>query len=215
MVKLAWPNPQIASSATAAEDPLPLADPLTQFKTWANMLRDGDDENLERLNLPPADSIKRLAENPKVHGFLLERATVARLEGLLDDPGIRSVNVADVAFDLSQSQAEGLLLAQEGQDRQHPPVVLVRTREPELPEDARHVLLDRSLGDDELGCDPGVRAALSHVLEHFALARGERVDRVVAAPAPDELGDDRPSAEPPSPRAARRRRTRPRRRRGP
>jgi hypothetical protein len=107
VVKLAWPNPWIASSASGTEDRrVPLADPLTQFTAWAGMLRDGDNGNLERLNLPPADYIKGLAGNPQVHGFLLKRATVDRLQGLLDDPRIRSVNVADVAFDLSQSQPE-------------------------------------------------------------------------------------------------------------
>jgi hypothetical protein len=107
LARLTWPNPNIASAATGTEERLlPGADPLTQFKAWASMLRDSDDGNLERLNLPPADAIKGLAENPQVHGFLLERGTVDRLEELLDDPRIRSVNVADVAFDLGQSQPE-------------------------------------------------------------------------------------------------------------
>ena len=70
-------------------------------------------------------------------------------------------------------------------------MVLGCGREPELPEDARHVLLDGPLGDDELVGDALVRAALGHVLEHLALARGQLVDGVVAAPPADELRDDR------------------------
>jgi hypothetical protein len=108
VTRLSWPNPQIARDATGIEEArLPQADPLTQFQSWADMLRDDDDGNLERLSLPPADYIKRLAEDPSVHGFLLERATIERLERLLDDPKVRSVNVADVAFDLGQGQFEG------------------------------------------------------------------------------------------------------------
>jgi hypothetical protein len=107
VVKLAWPNPWIAATASGTDDRgVALADPLTQFTTWARMLRERDNGNLERLDLPPAGYIKRLAENPQVHGFLLKRATIDRLQGFLDDPRIRSVNVADVAFDLSQSQPE-------------------------------------------------------------------------------------------------------------
>ena len=38
--------------------------------------------------------------------------------------------------------------------------------------------------------DPPVRAALAHQLEHLALARRERVERVLAAPAPEHPRDD-------------------------
>jgi hypothetical protein len=103
--KLAWPNPQIASSA-AGEGQLEASDPLTQFKAWAAMLRDGDDRNLGRLGLPPAAKIKTLAADPKVHAFILAKASVERLRALLDDPAVRSVNVADVAFDLGHPDIE-------------------------------------------------------------------------------------------------------------
>ncbi len=63
--------------------------------------------------------------------------------------------------------------------------------EPELPEDARHVLLDRPLGDhDETLGDALVRAALGHELEHLALARRQVGERIVAAAPADELRDD-------------------------
>jgi hypothetical protein len=97
--KLAWPNPTIAS-ATAADGDLAPADPLTQFKAWAAKLDDGDNRNLGRLGLPPASRIKTLAADAKVHGFILTKASVKTLRALLDDPGTRSVKIADVAFDL-------------------------------------------------------------------------------------------------------------------
>jgi hypothetical protein len=105
--KLAWPNPSIASNA-AAEGEIRPADPLTQFKTWAAKLDDGDDRNLGRLGLPPAAQIKKLARDPKVHGFILASAATATLRALLDDQAVRSVKLADVAFDLGDiSQTSG------------------------------------------------------------------------------------------------------------
>jgi hypothetical protein len=104
--KLGWPNPSIASSEAWGDSHLELADPLTQFKAWAAMLNDGDDRNLDRLGLPPAEEIKKLAVDPKVHGFILPKASLEELRALLDDPAVRSVNVADVAFDLGNPHIE-------------------------------------------------------------------------------------------------------------
>jgi hypothetical protein len=103
--QLAWPNPFIAASA-AAQGEIPLADPLTQFQTWAAMLENGDNRNLGRLGLPAASQIKTLAANPEVHGFILAEATVESLRVLLDDPSVRSVNVADAAFDLGRTDID-------------------------------------------------------------------------------------------------------------
>lgn len=103
--QLGWPNPEIASSPAWGGGQPEAADPLTQFKAWAATLRDGDDRNLDRLGLPPADEIKTLAADPKVH-FILAKASVERLRALLDDPAVRSVNVADIAFDLGHPEFE-------------------------------------------------------------------------------------------------------------
>jgi hypothetical protein len=104
--KLGWPNPAIASSEAWGDSHLELADPLTQFKAWAAMLNDGDDLNLERLGLPRADGIKKLAVDPKVHAFILPKASLEELRALLDDPAVSSVTVADVAFDLGNPDIE-------------------------------------------------------------------------------------------------------------
>jgi hypothetical protein len=104
--KLAWPDSSTAASE-ALGSPVPNADPLTQFQDWAAELDDGDDRNLGRLRLPTADEIKRLAENPRVYAFILDRASIQQLRSFLDDAAVRSVNVADVAFDLDASRTDG------------------------------------------------------------------------------------------------------------
>ena len=76
------------------------------------------------------------------------------------------------------------------QHREHPPVVLRGGREVELGEDRGDVLLDRALGDHERRGDRGVGAALGHQPEHLALARGQRLERVLAAAAAEQQRDD-------------------------
>ena len=63
-------------------------------------------------------------------------------------------------------------------------------RQAQLGEDARDVLLDCALGDEEPVADRLVRPALRHQLEHLALARRELGEWVVLAAPADELGDD-------------------------
>src|SRR4029453_14288902 len=48
---------------------------------------------------------------------------------------------------------------------------------------ARHVLLHRALGDDEMLGDRLVGAALRHELEHLAPARGECLEGIVGPPS--------------------------------
>jgi hypothetical protein len=59
-----------------------------------------------------------------------------------------------------------------------------------LAEDAGDVLLDGALGHSHLVRDGVVRATLRHELEHLTLARGQLLQRVVAAGAAHELGND-------------------------
>ena len=83
--------------------------------------------------------------------------------------------------------------AQARRKRQHgedAAVVLGAAADAELGEDARDVLLDGVRGDDERLGDAAVRAALGHQLEHLALARRERLERVVAAAAAEHPRDD-------------------------
>src|ERR1051325_4511424 len=81
--------------------------------------------------------------------------------------------------------------AQERQNGEHAPVVLVGRRQAQLREDARHVLLDRAERDHELLGDRLVRLPFRHQPEHFTLARRQVLEWIVAPPAPDELRHDR------------------------
>src|SRR5258708_32924029 len=75
-------------------------------------------------------------------------------------------------------------------DRAHAAVVVVGLRHSQLHQDAAHVLLDRSFGYPELAADAGIGAAFGHEGEHLTLARGEDVQRIVAAAGGDELLDE-------------------------
>src|SRR5215213_10827873 len=80
--------------------------------------------------------------------------------------------------------------AEVGEDGQDPPVVAGRRGEAELGEDARDVLLDGAVGDDQALGDGGVAAALGHEGEDVELAGAEGGQGVGAAAAAEELGDD-------------------------
>src|SRR6188472_1107623 len=82
------------------------------------------------------------------------------------------------------------LRAQVGENGQHAAVVLSRSGQSELGEDAGDVLLHGPLRHDELLRDARVGAAFRHEAEHLALPRRELVDRVVAPAPAHELGDD-------------------------
>ena len=70
-------------------------------------------------------------------------------------------------------------------------VVFVGLRQAELPQDAVHVIFDRSLGDPQVPSDTGVGASLRHQAEHLALARCELVKRFVGPPGLNEFLDER------------------------
>src|SRR3954452_4027825 len=119
------------------------------------------------------------------------RASQRRLRGGLRLPGEPRCGQR-VSRGCGQPHPAPLALraAQEGEDGEHAPVVLARGSEAQLPEDARHVLLDRALGHDHTLRDGRIRAALRHQAEHLALARRELAERVGAAAPADELRDD-------------------------
>jgi hypothetical protein len=72
---------------------------LASYVRWADGLSSDDDETLQKLGAAPAGVLRDIATDPRIHAFVLGRATPAELRALLADPGVRSVNVADVGFD--------------------------------------------------------------------------------------------------------------------
>jgi hypothetical protein len=77
-----------------------------------------------------------------------------------------------------------------GKDGEHPAMVPLARREPELGEDARDVALDCPLAHEELPRDRTVGSPFGHEVEHLALAPGERIERPLVAPASEHHGDD-------------------------
>ena len=82
------------------------------------------------------------------------------------------------------------VLPQPAQHGEHPAVVAVGGRQVELGEDVGDVLLDGAVADDQRGGDGGVGAALGHEPQHLALAGRQPAERVAAAAAGEQLGDD-------------------------
>ena len=80
--------------------------------------------------------------------------------------------------------------AQVGEDREHAATRVARRRKMELLGDARDVLLVGALGDDDTRGNRDVREALGHQLEDVARAT-EVGERILSAPAADQLRDDR------------------------
>ena len=78
----------------------------------------------------------------------------------------------------------------EREDGQYPSVAVGCGFDSEFREEAGDVGFDRSLRQEQSSCDAGVGVALSHQGEHVAFARGQGVQRFVAAVHADQAGDD-------------------------
>jgi EmrB/QacA subfamily drug resistance transporter len=76
------------------------------------------------------------------------------------------------------------------QHGQHPAVDVVGPRQAQLHQDAADVLFHGPLGHPELAANAGVRQAFGHQRQHLALARRQRIQRVIGAPGRDELLDE-------------------------
>jgi hypothetical protein len=84
--RVSWPTPAVAA-----------------FQAWVKALRPDDDGVLDLLGLPPVAELERIAATPRIHGFVLDHATPARLRALAADPAVRTVALGDVAFNLTGS----------------------------------------------------------------------------------------------------------------
>lgn len=75
---------------------------LRGLREWAGGLRDGDDGMLHDLGAPTAKQLRAITADPRITGTILDRASIAELRALLNDPRVQSVNVAAVGFDPAQ-----------------------------------------------------------------------------------------------------------------
>src|SRR5258706_10197663 len=91
---------------------------------------------------------------------------------------------------ISPGPPDPLAGLEELEDRQHPTMVRLALRQVELAEDAADVLLDGSLGNEDLPGDARIGRALSHQAEDLALARRQDVEGIAPAASHDELADE-------------------------
>ncbi|MDR8408488.1 hypothetical protein MTP10_07030 [Nonomuraea sp. 3-1Str] len=76
---------------------------LEIFRRWVGMLRDYDEANLRRFDLSLA-RLRKAAKDGLVYAYVDDLASVGDLRKLLDDPRVRTIRLADVAFDLDRAR---------------------------------------------------------------------------------------------------------------
>lgn len=72
---------------------------LAEFRRWVGLLDEGDDFSAFGLNY---EWLAGAAKEGVVHGLVVDRWKLSDLRKLLDDPEVRTVRLADVAFDLGE-----------------------------------------------------------------------------------------------------------------
>jgi hypothetical protein len=69
------------------------------FSHWVATLTSKDENELAELGAPSLTELRRAAKTPRIHAVVVQQATVGELLTLLRNPQVRSVNVAEIAFD--------------------------------------------------------------------------------------------------------------------
>jgi hypothetical protein len=82
--RVSWPNPAVAG-----------------FQSWVKRLHESDNQVLDGVGLPSVSVLRRIAERPRIYGFVLDQASPRLLLQFLADPRVSMVRVGDVAFNLS------------------------------------------------------------------------------------------------------------------
>ncbi|MEV5558125.1 hypothetical protein AB0L44_31105 [Nonomuraea wenchangensis] len=73
---------------------------LTGFRRWVGDLRDHDAVNLEKFGLR-LEPLRKSAADGLAYAYVTQHARVRDLRALVDDPQIRAIRLADVAYDLT------------------------------------------------------------------------------------------------------------------
>lgn len=72
---------------------------LERFRAWVATLRDHDEANLRQFGLDLA-RLRTTAADGKVYAYVDSGVRISTLRRLIDDPLVKTVRVADVAFRL-------------------------------------------------------------------------------------------------------------------
>jgi hypothetical protein len=91
-----------STSGTFADERVSWPDPaVAGFQSWVKRLHESDNQLLDPLGLPSVSVLRRIAERPKIYGFVLDHASPRQLLRFLADPRVRMVRVGDVAYNFS------------------------------------------------------------------------------------------------------------------
>ncbi|MEV0379924.1 hypothetical protein [Nonomuraea sp. NPDC050643] len=74
---------------------------LANFRSWVSLLRDHDDANLRSFDLSLA-RLRKAAGDGLAYAYVDQLQTIEELRTLIEDPRVRTVRLADVAFDLDR-----------------------------------------------------------------------------------------------------------------
>ncbi|GAA3260025.1 hypothetical protein [Nonomuraea helvata] len=73
---------------------------LAGFRRWVGDLRDHDAANLDKFGLG-LKLLRKSAADGMAYAYVTQHARVRDLRALIDDPQVRAIRVADVAYDLT------------------------------------------------------------------------------------------------------------------
>ncbi len=74
---------------------------LPRFRDWVGLLRDHDNANLRSFDLS-LNRLRKAAEAGLAYGYVDQFSSVRELRELLKDPGVRTIRLAGVTFDLDR-----------------------------------------------------------------------------------------------------------------
>ncbi|NRQ36934.1 hypothetical protein HII36_34615 [Nonomuraea sp. NN258] len=74
---------------------------LKEFRKWVGILRDHDDANLRSFDLSLA-RLRKAADAGLAYAYVDDLVSIERLRTIIADPLVRTVRLADVAFDLDR-----------------------------------------------------------------------------------------------------------------
>lgn len=92
-----WDRAPMPEGLTSCADEIRSA--LEGFRAWSRLLRDHDDANLRHFDLSLA-RLRKAANDGLAYAVVDDLASVKELRKVIEDPRVRTVRLADVAFDL-------------------------------------------------------------------------------------------------------------------